>query len=902
MGNGCARTAAADLLPIARQAFDLVQSEPANSENIARRVLATPGVGAEAQATALWALGRLAHDGGAMAEAIIRLTEALSLASDTHLTVMVADVRVSLAVCFQATGETDRALRELSLAHEELGRRLPAIDGDGAGVLGRVLSQRGLILHGQGDRELAISAYGEALLYLAARDDIAAARVISNRGVALMQLGDFDAAIADFDQSLEIAERLGLHVLAAGSAHNRAYLDGRSGRMSAALRGYSMARSLYSVADSPGRYINDLDIDECELLVEAGLTADAAPLAERVVMSARAGSNHSQLAEALLQLARIRLMQGESTSAGDAAVEAVQLFEKGDRRAWAALARYWSFVASASTEGGSLSPLRRLVALRRLVGELEDFGWVLESVEIRVSIGRLALGAGKVELAREMLATAAGAKRHPFARVRAEAWHAAALWRVAAGDARGARRAVAAGLRSVDEYRASVGATELRASATVIGLPLAQLGLQLASGSPASELLRAAERWRAVTIGAPLEGSGDRVPASLLTELRTARRELAEKQAAAADKTATLVARVRELELAVGRASRALTSQSTAATSVDGFDSQALRAVLGDSTLVEFVVCGDRLHALVCTARATRSADLGPHAVAGTAVAHLMFALRRLGAVAASSGAGQRAMAALAAARTEVDDLLFGPVQRWIPDARLVVVPTGDLHGLSWNALPTARRSQGITVAPSAAWWSRPRRDASTGPVLLVAGPGLAHAEAEVVALAELYPHAEVLLGGAATIGAVTQGMSRARRVHMAAHGVFRGDNPQFSALTLADGPLYVHDLEALTTLPDQVVLTACSAGRSGVLPGDELLGTSAALMRLGVRAVAAPLIPIADAAAPIVAATMHAGLLAHEGSARSLLNCADTAERDGHYNVVAAALAFNCFESHGLS
>ena len=712
-----------------------------------------------------------------------------------------------------------------------------------------------------------------------------------------MQVGQFDSAIADFDESLEIAERLGLHVLAAGSAHNRAYLNGRLGKMSAALRGYSMARMLYSEADSPGRYINDLDIDECELLVEAGLASDAAPLAERVVISARAGSNQSQLAEALLQLARLRMMQGDPLAAHDAAQEALQLFDRGDRKAWAALARYWSFAASASADVSSFSPLRRLVAMRRLASELEEFGWVLESVEIRVSIGRLALAAGRVELAREMLATAAAAQRHPFARVRAEAWHAAALWRDAAGDVRGARRAVAAGLRSVDEYRASVGATELRTGAAAIGLPLAQLGLQLAAGSSADALLRAAERWRAVTIGAPVRSWGDPVPPALLTDLRAQRRQLVEQQAAAAD-TAAVVARVRELELAVGRASRAATSHAGTRAAGDGFDPRALRSVLGESTLVEFVVCGDRLSALVCTSRSTRSVDLGPHSVVGAAVAHLMFALRRLGAVSTSSVSDERAMAALTVAGAEVDGLLFGAVRRWIPDSNLVVVPTGDLHGLAWNALPIARRCGGITVAPSAAWWSRPRRPASTGAMLLVAGPGLAHAEAEIMALARLYPHAEAVVGHAATIAAVTEAMAVAGQVHMAAHGVFRADNPQFSALMLADGPLYVHDLESLTTLPDRVVLTACSAGRSGVLPGDELLGTSAALMRLGVQAVAAPLIPVADAAAPIVAASLHGGLLGGRGAARSLLECATAAERDGDYTLFAAALAFTCFES----
>ena len=79
-----------------------------------------------------------------------------------------------------------------------------------------------------------------------------------------------------------------------------------------------------------------------------------------------------------------------------------------------------------------------------------------------------------------------------------------------------------------------------------------------------------------------------------------------------------------------------------------------------------------------------------------------------------------------------------------------------------------------------------------------------------------------------------------------------------FSSLQLADGLLYVHDLDRLQQTPHTVVLTACSAARAGVYGGDELLGTSVALLALGVRSVVAPLLPVRDDSAMTLAVELH--------------------------------------------
>jgi CHAT domain-containing protein len=141
---------------------------------------------------------------------------------------------------------------------------------------------------------------------------------------------------------------------------------------------------------------------------------------------------------------------------------------------------------------------------------------------------------------------------------------------------------------------------------------------------------------------------------------------------------------------------------------------------------------------------------------------------------------------------------------------------------------------------------------------VLVAGPDVPAAAAELDALAALYPGATVLAGHDATIGAVLAALDGAEVAHVAAHGRFRADNPLFSALVLADGPLTVYDLERLRRAPRTIMLAACDSGLSPVRPGDEMTGLAAALLAVGASTVVAPLLPLPDQVSEILARRWH--------------------------------------------
>ncbi|MET1075587.1 MAG: CHAT domain-containing protein [Umezawaea sp.] len=171
------------------------------------------------------------------------------------------------------------------------------------------------------------------------------------------------------------------------------------------------------------------------------------------------------------------------------------------------------------------------------------------------------------------------------------------------------------------------------------------------------------------------------------------------------------------------------------------------------------------------------------------------------------------------------------------------VTITGSPPGLPWAALPSYR---GRPVSLGAAPPSRvpPRTSA------WISGPNLVHADREVAAL-----HREhggtVLTGRAATVEAALRAMDGVDVVHLAAHGHLRGDQPLFSSLELADGPLHGYDLDRLTRPPRVVVLSACD---SGLAP---------AFLRRGSEAVVASTLTVPDDRAPALMAAFHTGLRA---------------------------------------
>ena len=86
--------------------------------------------------------------------------------------------------------------------------------------------------------------------------------------------------------------------------------------------------------------------------------------------------------------------------------------------------------------------------------------------------------------------------------------------------------------------------------------------------------------------------------------------------------------------------------------------------------------------------------------------------------------------------------------------------------------------------------------------------------------------------------------LSTAGVAHLAAHGRLSAENPLFSEIALADGPLIACDLEQLPRVRQTIVLAACETGRAGVHTGDELIGLVATFLARGATHLVASVVP----------------------------------------------------------
>jgi tetratricopeptide (TPR) repeat protein len=824
---------------VAERAVELARTEPEQARAQAGEALRRAGPGDQAAASvahrALALAAREQHDLPAAADHLDGAITAARRADDDNLEAL---ARVTLASVRASEGRNADALAELARAE-----RLAT--GAGAAL---VHFQRATVFYRLGHHDdRALPTFTLALeTARQAGDRVTEALTLGNRGLLHVYADRPTAAEHDLAASEHLFHELGMDLSEADLRHNRGWAAAARGDISLALRHYQDAGDIYRRLgiERPAALM-----DEARTLFEANLVSDAETTAARAVHLLRSAGERADLAEALLLLAEARAAGGHPDPAP--AREAQELFTEQGRPGWAALAGF-----TAVRVDGSTRPDARAAA-----HQLDTFGWVDAALDARLLAG------GDDDL-REV---AAHRHRGPAAR-RVRGWHALARLRLAAGDRAGAARAASAGIQVASTNAVSLAATELRARAGVVVEPLVELGtgLALESGRP-RRVLAWAERWRAT--GLTLAGTRTAVDADL-SELRTVVRRLQDDRLVLADR-ADLDRRRRRLEAEVDRRARAVTGAATRLD--DRLDVDALRAELGPTVLVEFVVHGERIHPI-----SVGPAGVRRHPAVGVETVRREIRSLRLAASRAARPGGRTDPLAdsARAAAAALDDLLLGGVG--LGD-ELVLVPSGVLHAVPWPLLPSCQ-ARTVTVTPAAQLWLR------AGPAVPVTGDrravvvahGVAGGTTEAAAVAACYQHVEVLVGEAATSAAVLEALAAADVVHLAVHATFRADNPLHSALHLADGPLLVHDLDRLGRTPAVVVLAACGAAQSTVDAGDELLGLTASFLRSGTRSLVASTLPVTDELAPPLMAAFHTALRHDRPSVALRRAAADTPAHAG--------------------
>jgi tetratricopeptide (TPR) repeat protein len=832
----------------------LALSRPREALARARRVLNGRPSPYEAS-VAHQAAGIVLREVGDVHAGVRELRAALRLARQTGSSDREADVLATLGAALVYAGRTADGLAAFDRAV-----------GLSNGVLaGRVLLRRGIALRTLGRHAAALDDLRRAVNVLQrAGDQLWTARALNARGLVYIAVGSPARADADLVAAERLFAETSQELEWSDAALNRALAAFSSGDLPAALSHLDEAAARYRPLNVP---TPSLSLDRCDVLLAAGLVADALAEADAAVRDIeRVRGRSTKKAALLLMAASCALAAGQPQEALERARAANRLF-RSQQSAWGQ-ARTGLVLVRAQYAVGPVS-VRLLHTANRVAGRLEELGSD-EVTQAHLLAGRVALLLGRRAEAERQLTAAAVSRRRGHAMTRATGWLSEALRAEAAGQPRRMLAACRRGLEVLDEHRFTLGASELRAQATAHGAELAALAQRHVAQVRRPRLFLVwTERWRATALRVPaVRPTADPDLNAGLAGLRevTGRLEQARQQGAS-----TVALQREQLRLEAVVRARSLKARGMARPGHTGIEIARLLDELGSARLVEIVDVDGALHVLVCGAGRVRQFTAGSTKDAIRAADFARFALRRL-ARSRPRDDPASAEAILKAAGPELEDAILGPAAATLGDDVVVIVPPGKLHAVPWAVLP-ALTDRVFSVAPSASAWLRahaarppPRRR-----VALACGPGLATDGAEVPLLAGLYEDVTVLTGPQATASRVLTALDGAWLGHVAAHGSFRADSPLFSSLRMHDGPLTVYDFERLHSAPHWLVLPSCDSGVLAPVGADELLGLVSSLLPLGTAGIVAGVVPLNDHAAVPLMVGLHQRVRAGQRLAESM-------------------------------
>ena len=725
----------------------------------------------------------------------------------------------------------------------------------------------------------------------------------NNLAIVESQQGRYAQALPRLEQAMPRAAEVGPALIAL-VAQSRAWVTVQSGRSAEGLRLFDAAAEVYRGAGLP---LGEHYTEYADVLMDLLLLPEAASAARRAVTEFSAAGVPLMAAEAQLRAAQLAMLAGDYTEAIATSAAAAAAFRRQTRAGWRA--RALLVTAEARLMSGMATPAD-LAGARSAAERLRSLGATAEAVQGFLVTGRLAASLGRRRQAIAALDRAGSLARRMPVLVRLRGRLSSALSASLRNRDREALEHCRLGLSDLARHRGSLPPAELRALASGHGAEMGRIGLDMVirAGSPA-RVLNWMERSRAAALlaveppdidvlradltalraahtGAPAEDTGDggfADPAHARTGQGVGQRAIIE------DRIRQATWRGRP---AAGRSAAPVTTG-------------ALLDHLAGRTFVAYGLHGGNLVAVVIEPRRRRIVTLGPVDLVRTQLRAFLFAVRRL--------AQPRPSAELDAYRASADlrirtlaGLLLAPLK--VPgDVELVIAGVRRLQGVPWSAL----HGGPVSLTPSATFWARSAQAAqdgraagadssgsAQGRVVLVAGPGLPGAAAEVESLAAIHPAAVLLTPPDSTAEVVADALAGADLAHLACHGTLRADNPMFSSLLLSDGPLTVQELYARGLAPHRLILAACESGAQVSYAGDEVLGFVSALLARGTAGILASTAVVPDVEAVGLMTAVHRGLVRGATLSRALHEARESVDTEDP----ASYVNWCTFNAHGAA
>lgn len=892
------------------QADDQTRNDPVRSLHLARRALDLSSYGASGdltiQAACLRMLGHAHRALGHHTQCLDLYDQAAHLYRTARLPLEATRTRLGAVTALMYLGRTAEALA--------LGRRMRRIFArHGASLEAAKLEANLAIIHARLHRPRRALALADsaAASFAALDEELLLAQINVNRANMLTDIGAFRPALDAYTAARAAFAARDMRSWTAKIDVNVGYLYAAQGHYNQALRAFSTAGQVFAALDSP-RDLAAANLDLAELYLALNLDAEAVTLA--------AGAAATFAAEGMTHdMARALLMQAQALAAGnDEPGEALSLLEQASA----------TFADEEYAVGVAMIRLHQAALLMET-----DPGAALHHVmaaEPVLAQHELAAQHGQSLLLKALAHEKLGERRSAYAGFRRAARIADRYglpWLLAQarhGDGRlrerhdpeGARRAYEAAIEATESMRAELQPDEMRISFVHGRLgpyeDMLRLLLRTNDGRHREEAFALVERARARALldmlagnldvaGDPGTTATDGVRVDLRGRIRQLREELNWQLSVVHDwsddahqrrtrlgrREALHTARALEEELhGLIRQWRVLEPADATLGVASVFDVADVQAHLASGqALLEYTIVDDEVLAFVIARdTVTLVRRICSASAVGRLIDRLYAGLQRFSY--GEEWAGRHGAELQKTADSHLERLgaaLLAPLAGVLAGYdRLVIAPHGPLHYVPFHAL----RGPGgdlldtheISVIPSASVWvvCRERMQAAAPPTqgALVLGvddsqtPWMAH-EAESVG--RLFAGARVFTGPEASLATVHRESARCDMLHLACHGVFRSDDPLFSALRLADGWLTVHDIYNLHLHARLVTLSGCQTGQQSIGPGDDLIGLARGFFSAGASQLVVSLWMVNDASTSVFMEHFYAALSAGQGAAAAL-------------------------------
>ncbi len=794
-------------------------------------------------------------------------------------------------------GEYDRAFAASERARQiftDLGeeRRLASLDNN-----------VGNIFHRQDRFDEALAHYERAYKALSALEDWEHVAVtLHNMAMCLINLNDFPRSLDCYQKSRDLCMRHGLPRLRDQADYNIAYLYYFRGEYSRAIEMLLVTRRACEMSGDIYRFAL-CHLDLSDIYLELNLSEEAREMAHEGFLRFEKLGIGYEAAKTLANEAIAYGQQGKTVQALERFAKAREIFSREKNLVWPWLLDLY--------QGLLLFHEGRYFEARRLCAAAAEFfdGSPLagKALLARLLLARIALQVGDLAAAEAETNAAVAKLSNLQAPVLAYQTHLL-LGQIAGnrGDRVAAYAAYQEARKALEALRTRLHSEELKIAFVKNRMQVyeAMVALYLDPANneiSADEVFSCIEAAKSRSMIEMIFQSGQSLPmgeagqSEFVRKIRDLREELnwyyhrmELEQLRPEEKSQERVERLQQEAQAheneLLRALRELPAQERENATLEApsdFSVAKLQASLPPATLlVEYYSTGDRLLAAVVS---RGGIEIVPVSVVSrvTNLLHFLrfqFAKFRMG----TAYTERFAQPLLRATLGHLEGLyreLIEPIRGRLAGTHVVFVPHGPLHFLPFHALRNGQEYLcdvcTVSYAPSATVFGLCQQKAPSNSrnslVLGIPDERAPFILSEVQSVAALLPQTELFVGTQATAQVLRERGPEAALLHVATHGIYRQDNPMFSAIKMGDAYLNLYDLYQMRLGAKLVTLSGCATGMNFVAAGDELLGLQRGLFCAGASSLLLSLWDVHDRSTAELMQEFYRGYIASGDMAGSL-------------------------------